>query len=156
MVKNLLNRNGKMLLANWFEIPEKDYIWYKLQGYDIDADSDQVMWRLNDKLHREDGPAYIRADGDQEWYLNGKPHRTDGPAVITAKGTQEWWLNGKLHREDGPAVIYADGGQAWWLNDKLHREDGPAVIWADGTQEWRLNGEELTESEWKNAIGELV
>jgi hypothetical protein len=110
MVKNLLNRNGKMLLANWFEIPEKEYIWYKLQGYDIDADEYRVYW----------------------------------------------WLNGKRHREDGPAVIWADGTQAWRLNDKLHRTDGPAVILADGTQVWWLNGKEYTESEWKNAIGELV
>jgi len=122
-----------MLLANWFEIAEKDYIWYKLQGYDIDADEYRVVWWLNDKRHR-----------------------TDGPARIWADGTQEWYLNNKLHREDGPARIYADGTQEWRLNDKLHREDGPARIWANGTQEWWLNGKEYTESEWKNAIGELV
>ena len=25
-------------------------------------------------------------------YLNGKLHREDGPAVIYANGTKEWWL----------------------------------------------------------------
>ena len=28
-------------------------------------------WYLNDKLHREDGPAFEYANGDKEWYLNG-------------------------------------------------------------------------------------
>jgi hypothetical protein len=27
---------------------------------------------LNGKLHREDGPAVIWADGTKRWYLNGK------------------------------------------------------------------------------------
>jgi len=29
-------------------------------------------WYLNDKLHREDGPAVESANGDKSWYLNGK------------------------------------------------------------------------------------
>jgi hypothetical protein len=61
-----------MLLANWFEISDQDYIWYTLQGYTIDADENRVIWILDGKYHREDGPAYIGADGAREWYLNGK------------------------------------------------------------------------------------
>jgi hypothetical protein len=45
-------------------------------------------------LHRDDGPAKIYADGDQEWYINGKVHRLTGPAVITTKGDQYWYVNG--------------------------------------------------------------
>ena len=29
-------------------------------------------WHLNDRLHREDGPAEEYANGDKYWYLNGK------------------------------------------------------------------------------------
>jgi hypothetical protein len=29
-------------------------------------------WILNDKLHREDGPALIYLNGHKEWYLNGQ------------------------------------------------------------------------------------
>ena len=29
-------------------------------------------WYLNDKLHREDGPAIEWAGGDKRWYLDGK------------------------------------------------------------------------------------
>ena len=30
------------------------------------------FWYLNDKLHREDGPAVERASGNKRWYLNGE------------------------------------------------------------------------------------
>ena len=49
------------------------------------------------KLHRDDGPAMIWADGTEEWFFNGKRHRTDGPAAIWADGTEEWWLNNKKY-----------------------------------------------------------
>ena len=56
-------------------------------------------WCLNGKLHREDGPAWIRADGAKVWYLNGKRHREDGPAEIYADGTKYWYLNGELQQQ---------------------------------------------------------
>jgi len=64
----------------------------------------------------------IRPDGTKEWYLNDKLHREDGPAVLHVNGDKAWWLNGKCHREDGPAIEYTSGYKAWWLNDKLYSE----------------------------------
>jgi len=29
-------------------------------------------WSLNDKFHREDGPAIEWTDGEKEWWFNGK------------------------------------------------------------------------------------
>ena len=59
-------------------------------------------------------------NGDKCWFLNDKLHREDGPAVESAaNGAKEWWLNDKLHREDGPAVEWADGAKEWWLNDEI-------------------------------------
>ena len=52
-------------------------------------------WWLNDKLHREDGPAREYANGDKEWYLNDKLHREDGPACEDTNGHKDWYLNGK-------------------------------------------------------------
>jgi hypothetical protein len=57
-------------------------------------------------------------DGTKFWYLNDKLHREDGPAVEYANGTKRWFLNDKLHREDGPAVEHSDGTKFWYLNDK--------------------------------------
>ena len=55
--------------------------------------SDRVEYRLNGKLHREDGPAKEWADGDKEWWVDGKCHRLDGPAVEWANGTKEWYVD---------------------------------------------------------------
>jgi len=76
------------------------------------------IWYLNDKRHREDGPAVEYASGDKVWYINGKYHREDGPAIEYAIGNKSWYLNGKLHREDGPAIEYASGNKYWWLNGR--------------------------------------
>jgi hypothetical protein len=54
-------------------------------------------WLLNEKLHREDGPAIVRPNGTKAWYLNGKRHREDGPAIESLYKRKEWWLNGKCY-----------------------------------------------------------
>ena len=58
-------------------------------------DNGNKAWYLNDKLHREDGPAVEYADGDKYWYINGELHRENGPAIEFADGTKDWWINGK-------------------------------------------------------------
>jgi len=84
------------------------------------------------------------SNGTKEWRLNGKLHREDGPAVECANGDKVWFLNDKRHREDGPAVECANGNKQWFLNGKLHREDGPAIESANGDKEWSLNNERTT------------
>jgi NTP pyrophosphatase (non-canonical NTP hydrolase) len=63
------------------------------------------------------------ANGDKYWYLNDKLHREEGPAIESASGGKYWYLKGKLHREDGPAVEYADGSKSWWLDDEEVTEE---------------------------------
>jgi len=57
--------------------------------------------------------------GDKVWLLNGKLHRTDGPAVEKPNGQKEWFINGRRHRADGPAIEHPNGGVEWhfkwWL-----------------------------------------
>ena len=72
------------------------YVKYEVYVY---ADGDK-FWHLNDKCHREDGPAIERANGDKHWYLNDKHHREDGPAIECAGGTKHWCLNGKYLTKD--------------------------------------------------------
>jgi len=90
----------------------------------------------------------VESDGSERWYYNGRLHRENGPAVIRADGYKAWWLNGGFHREDGPAVEDSDGSKAWWLNGKRHREDGPAIESSDGYKAWWLNGLKLSEAEF--------
>ena len=67
-------------------------------------------------------------NGTKEWRLNGKLHREDGPAVENAYGYKEWLLNGQYHREDGPAVEFADGSKSWFLNGKQYTEEEYVMI----------------------------
>jgi len=56
-------------------------------------------WKLNSKLHREDGPAIEHASGTKAWYLHGKMHREDGPAIECANRYKEWWLHSKWYED---------------------------------------------------------
>ena len=60
----------------------------------------------------------VAPNGNKFWYLNDKCHREDGPAVEYADGDKFWFLKGQLHREDGPAVEHANGDKSWYLNGK--------------------------------------
>ena len=60
----------------------------------------------------------VFGNGSKEWRLNDKLHREDGPAIEWADGNKSWWLNGERHRKDGPACEWADGSKSWWLNGK--------------------------------------
>ena len=60
----------------------------------------------------------IEQDGTKCWFLNDKLHREDGPAVEYPNGRKCWYLNDKRHREDGPAIEWTDGEKEWWFNGK--------------------------------------
>ena len=119
---------------------------------------------INNKRHREDGPAIEYTNGDKEWWLNNvnnerqpdyfgkKPVREsldeepyvdyeEHDPVIDEYGSKYWYINGKLHREDGLAIEYVSGSKYWYINGKLHREDGPAIEYVSGAKHWYLNGE---------------
>jgi hypothetical protein len=88
---------------------------------------------------------HVYDNGNKFWFMDDKRHREDGPACEHANGDKFWYLNDELHREDGPACEYANGTKFWYLNGERHREDGPAIEY--GGKEWYLNGKELTQSE---------
>ena len=69
------------------------------QYVDIDSVGDKFYYKDPGKtiLHREDGPAYVTADGEYKaWWLNGERHRLDGPAVRYGVGTDQWYVNGEF------------------------------------------------------------
>ena len=59
----------------------------------------------------------------KKWHKDGELHREDGPAIIKANGTKSWYINGKQHREDGPACIDADGSKYWYINGVKYSEE---------------------------------
>ena len=56
------------------------------------------VWKLDGKLHREDGPAVTTECGNKLWYKHDLLHREDGPAIIKSNGIHEWYSNGRLLR----------------------------------------------------------
>jgi hypothetical protein len=54
-------------------------------------------WLLNQRYHREGGPAYESYEGIKAWFLNGNRHRTDGPAIIYSNGDKSWWLDNECY-----------------------------------------------------------
>ena len=57
-------------------------------------------WKLNGKLHREDGPAYEHPSGFKSWYFNDERHRIGGPAIECPDGSKSWWLDGMDYSEE--------------------------------------------------------
>ncbi len=74
-----------------------------------------VMYRIDNLLHREDGPAFELFNRNWSWYKHGKLHNPNGPARILDDGQTEWWQNGKLHNPNGPAKIFANGKKTWYV-----------------------------------------
>ena len=115
------------------------------------SDNGDIFWYLDDKLHRDDGPAIEYGHGSyiiKEWYRHGLNHREDGPAIEFSDGAKQWIQNDNFHRVDGPAIERADGSGEWYLNGILHRIGGPAVEiilsysngFSNNHTEWYLNG----------------
>jgi hypothetical protein len=59
-----------------------------------------IIYELNGKLHREDGPAVEHSNGNKCWYIDDRLHRADGPAIEWVNGYKEWWLEGIEYTEE--------------------------------------------------------
>ena len=120
-------------------------ILHRFDGPALIRPNGELKWYQNGLLHRVDGPAWIYPDGKQEWYYKDKLHRIDGPAVISQKGRKEWHINGKLHRIGKPAVVSLIY-KKWYVDGELHRMDGPAIersfslLEYNNKDEWYFNG----------------
>ena len=68
--------------------------------------------------------------GDKEWYLNGKLHREDGPAFERANGDKEWWLNDKRHRLDGPAIECINGDKLYFIYGEEVTKEAQEILYA--------------------------
>ena len=84
---------------------------------------------------------HIDNAGTKRWYLHSKLHRQDGPAVVWADGTEYWYLHGKFHRQDGPAWVCANGSARWFLMSNYLGDDAAGfwTHWALLTNDQRNN-----------------
>ena len=88
-----------------------DYIKYEVKVYTDGYKS----WWLNDKRHREDGPALTYSDGRVFWYLNGEKlteeeHRVRMYPVVETPKTKELFtiVEIKENAHDGSATLTVD------------------------------------------------
>lgn len=100
---------------------------------------------MSNKIHQ------ITYKSRTEFRVNGKLHREDGPAVIWNDGTENWYQNGRLHREDGPARTWYDGSTTWYIDGVPQSEPGPQIvkdiheyIHAHGLHELIQSGDEVS------------
>jgi len=116
------------------------------QGLEV-SDTGTKRWYQDDKLHREDGPAFEHVDGSKEWYRNGELHREDGPAIEYSDSSKMWQLDFNHPLADGLTITLAGGTKRWYQNGKQHREGGPAVEYVNGYKEWWFEGEKCSEED---------
>ena len=61
----------------------------------------------------------VYPNGDKYWYLNDKLHREDGPALEFASGNKSWYLNGEKVTEKEHKLmthsLYATLGETFGL-----------------------------------------
>lgn len=121
-------------LEYYFEILKLDADTCKIihnriykQRLSFSVEDECIVYRIEKKKWRLDGPAVEYPDGKKVWWVDECIHRVDGPAIEYPDGTKMWIVKGKLHREYGPAVEYADGKKEWWVNDHLYCADGSAM-----------------------------
>jgi antitoxin component YwqK of YwqJK toxin-antitoxin module len=120
---------------------------YKV-AYRANGKVSNESYYLNDKLHRENGPAFIDYDANgkvyyESYYLNDKLHRENGPAYIAYDengkvSSEQYYLNGNTHRENGPACITYD------KNGKVYYEGH------------YLNGIYFTKENWEKEIKKTI
>lgn len=108
-----------------------------------------TCWKLsNGQLHREDGPAVIKA-GKYEYYRYGKRHRLDGPAHIVF-GTKSgkilrtsWWINGFEVTQLLRQWANRNGVDLWYL--KPGDADKIEMDWCDYTTSEQRYSKETVE-----------
>ena len=131
----------------------------------IKKSSIEKIWLFNKNIiHRKEGPAVQRENGDKEWWFYGclnrekyfdlpaiesadgtiKRYCFDLPAIECADGTKRWYFNGRKYRLNNlPCVEYSNGTKEWYglMSQTLHRDNNlPAVEYPNGDKEYWVNG----------------
>lgn len=108
-----------------------------------DNDICMFCYKVNNNLHREDGPAYCI------YHYEGKNKRK-------TKQVEQYYYNSLLHRLDGPAHIHYNKigeieTERWYKDNLLHRLDGPAYITYKDEKAtmklWIVNGKDINKTQ---------
>jgi len=102
----------------------------------------------------------VDRDGDK-YYLNGKRkgiHRLDGPAVERKNGDRVWYVNGNFHRNIDPTIISPIfETKSWLFNNKIHRIGYSATcqFFLPPRNYWHIAGKQYTKQEYFNIVWDI-
>ena len=85
----------------------------------------EIIYSLNNRKHRLDGPAVIYKPMPSVSLCNGL---MIVPYTKTYIKKFAYYKNNKLHRDDGPAVERANGILEWWINGKMVKRINPTEV----------------------------
>ena len=119
----------------------KRIIYNQRITHTVSDETGSHIFKIEGKIHNEDGPAVIYVDGSKFWLINDVGHRVDGPAEEWNCGFRRWLNHGIIHRIDGPAEYKSKSYERWFNNGLFHRDnDEPAIIVSNGLKYWYKNG----------------
>ena len=67
---------------------------------------------------KEQPECIVNEYGTKEWLLHGKLHREDGPAYVHANGYKEWFLNDEIVHPETLVDLHLSRGTFCWWNEK--------------------------------------
>ncbi len=101
---------------------------------------EKTEYKIEGKLHREDGQAIEYSDIAYGKTLLGPVGPDQRLYVCDSKNTKHWYYKGELHNDNGPAILLPDGSCEYRQHGLLHREDGPAIILIPlNIKDWYIN-----------------
>ena len=95
-----------------------------MKEYKVKQYGDRIEWYLNDKLHREDGPAIEYANGDRWWCLNGQQYsEQEFLNKMSPAPTTEWVLVECVSQFRTRYMVEAPRGKSEWALDTVVMND---------------------------------
>lgn len=126
------------------------------------------QWLYENKLHREEGPAEIKPNGEVKYSFFGYPvtaqewqDNKDGKIKIdwekfsskTDRAVQ-FYKDGVCHRKNGPS--YIQSYRRWYeVEGKRHRVDGPAFDSTHLKEYWLNDVKFSSEEKWAKALSDI-
>jgi len=118
---NVMENGIKLTIRIYTENIEKCNI--KIEGYgQIDIFSGDILYFLDNKLYRKNGPAFIRKNDICIWVINGKLHRDGDLPAYESDSLKIYSKNGFWHRVNNPAYIEIFK-QEYWINGVQYKNE---------------------------------
>jgi hypothetical protein len=144
---DILNHSKSIVIYRLFLATNREFALWALDNQSIIKRlltevyqiGNKTVYILNNKYHREDGPA-VDLPNYKEYLIHGVNHRDGDDPAIVYPHLKMWYKNGLQHRDGDLPAIIGRSTQIYMRNDRKHRDGGlPAVI-TPYAKEWWVDG----------------